>query len=66
MSAATQSCPFCQALGTQGLKVSARTYRGWKQRQPASRAITTIRAQDTVRAKDLLNRNFYTDAPDKV
>lgn len=117
------------------MTVSARTYRGWKQRQPACRAITdaqilnvlhdlqqpdpttgrprpevlygrrkmrawlqrndfpdvskhtvdrlmrdagmnglvrgrrtvtTIRAKDTVRAKDLLNRNFYTDAPDKV
>jgi len=117
------------------LKVSARTYRGWKQRQPASRAIadarilnvlhdlqqpdpktgkpkpevlygrrkmrawlqrngfpdvskhtvdrlmrdagmnglvrgrrtvTTIRAKDKVRAKDLLNRNFHTDSPDKV
>lgn len=135
MSAATQSCPFCQALRTQGLKISARTYRGWKHRQPASRAVadaqilnvlhdlrrpdkktgkpkfevlygrrkmrawlqrngspdvskhtvdrlmrqagmkglvrgrrtvTTIRAKDSVRAKDLLNRNFYTDAPDKV
>lgn len=30
----------CQTLTTQGTKVSARTYRGWKQRQPASRAIT--------------------------
>nr|WP_272926246.1 IS3 family transposase [Glutamicibacter soli] len=30
------------------------------------RTVTTIRAKDTVRAKDLLNRNFYTDAPDKV
>ena len=117
------------------MKVSARTYRGWKQRQPASRAIadarilnvlhdlqqpdpktgkpkpevlygrrkmrawlqrngfpdvskhtvdrlmrdagmnglvrgrrtvTTIRAKDKVRAKDLLNRNFHTDSPDKV
>ncbi|WP_313813273.1 IS3 family transposase [Glutamicibacter sp.] len=117
------------------MKVSARTYRGWKQRQPASRAITdaqilnvlhdlqqpdsktgrpkpevlygrrkmrawlqrhgfpdvskhtvdrlmrdtgmnglvrgrrtvtTIRAKDKVRAKDLLNRNFFTNAPDKV
>lgn len=117
------------------MKISARTYRGWKQRQPASRAITdakilnalhdlqqpdpktgrpkpevlygrrkmrawlqrygfedvskhtvdrlmrqagmnglvrgrktttTIRAKDGRRAKDLLNRNFHTDAPDKV
>lgn len=30
------------------------------------RTVTTIRAKDTVRAKDLLNRNFYTDAPDRV
>ncbi|WP_371737259.1 DDE-type integrase/transposase/recombinase [Glutamicibacter sp. ZJUTW] len=30
------------------------------------RTVTTIRAKDTVRAKDLLNRNSYTDAPDKV
>lgn len=27
---------------------------------------TTIRAKDKIRAKDLLNRNFYTDAPNKV
>lgn len=30
------------------------------------RTVTTIRAKDTVRAKDLLNLNFSTDAPDKV
>ncbi|WP_347040294.1 IS3 family transposase [Glutamicibacter halophytocola] len=126
---------ICRALSEQGLKVSARTYRGWKQRQPASRAITdaqilntlhdlqqpdlktrrpkpevlygrrkmhiwlqrngfadvskhtvdrlmrqagmnglvrgrrtatTIRSKDGHRAQDLLNRNFRTDAPDKV
>ncbi|NQD40623.1 DDE-type integrase/transposase/recombinase [Glutamicibacter halophytocola] len=117
------------------MQVSARTYRGWKQRQPSSRAVTdaqilnvlhdlqqpdqktgrqkpevlyrrrkmrawlqrngfpdvlkhtddrlmrikgmnglvrgrwtvtTICAKDMIRAKDLLNRNFFTDAPDKV
>ncbi len=126
---------ICQALSIQGLKVSARTYRSWKHREPASRDVTdaqilnalhdlrqpdpktgrprpevmygrrkmrawlqrngfpevskhtvdrlmrvagmkglvrarktttTIRAKDGYRAKDLLNRNFYTDAPDKV
>ena len=30
------------------------------------RTTTTIRAKDKIRAKDLLNRNFYTDAPNKV
>lgn len=30
------------------------------------RTVTTIRAKDKVRAKDLLNRNFCTDSPDKV
>lgn len=30
------------------------------------RTVTTIRAKDKIRAKDLLNRNFFTDAPDKV
>ncbi|GEM_PF-3035818 len=28
--------------------------------------VTTIRAKGKVRAKDLLDRNFFTDAPDKV
>ena len=27
---------------------------------------TTIRSKDKIRAKDLLNRNFFTDAPNKV
>ncbi|MFR0636633.1 IS3 family transposase [Arthrobacter sp. LS16] len=117
------------------MKVSARTYRGWKQRQPASRAITdvqilnllhdvqqpdektgrpkpevlygrrkmqawlqrngfpeiskhivdrlmreagmkgmvrgrraatTIRTKEKIRAKDLLNRNFFTEHPTKL
>lgn len=30
------------------------------------RTTTTIRAKDKIRAKVLLNRNFYTDAPNKV
>lgn len=30
------------------------------------RTTTTIRAKDKIRAKDLLNRNFFTDAPNKV
>lgn len=30
------------------------------------RTVTTIRAKDKIRAKDLLNRHFCTDAPDKV
>lgn len=30
------------------------------------RTTTTIRSKDKIRAKDLLNRNFFTDAPNKV
>lgn len=30
------------------------------------KTITTIHAKDKIRAKNLLNRNFHTDAPDKV
>lgn len=30
------------------------------------RIVTAIRAKDKIRAKDLLNRNFFTDMPNKV
>jgi len=30
------------------------------------RTVTAVPAKDKIRANDLLNRNFFTDAPDKV
>lgn len=30
------------------------------------RTVTTVRAEGKISAKDLLNRNFFTDAPEKV
>ncbi len=35
-----QPCPFCQALNTQGLKVSTRTYHSWKKNEPAPCVVT--------------------------
>ncbi|MHA7176164.1 IS3 family transposase [Arthrobacter sp. Sr24] len=39
---------------------------GMKGRVRGRRTTTTIRSKDKIRAKDLLNRNFFTNAPNKV
>ncbi len=36
---------------------------GMKELVRGLRTTTTIRSKDKIRAKDLLNPNFYTDAP---